>query len=340
MPARSLEALATYTDPFAIYGATGGRRVSDSELESLKTELHVLAVRCGYPDSSRAAYTKFDSEAPGILYREMDIAASEAGRPEVWSFIGCVMAPHIVRWRFPGGSNGTSSDRFGSTRGIIRNTFGRLWWRAHIFQDHESDDRWHLLKELGEDELVQIRERTTVSGFPELAVVIAGSLVRIHAQASSPPARSELIREVMKWLVRYRSIVLFESLEQFELQSLVDTVTNLALHAMTDGREGYVEQIPDVAQSSTAQSTVPVTSGGHRSLREYLESLGLETRDRLDLGGNLWVIGDQSLESVMENLRSQGARFDLRPDGGRGTGYRPAWLFRGLDANSSLSVDS
>ena len=58
----------------------------------------------------------------------------------------------------------------------------------------------------------------------------------------------------------------------------------------------------------------------------YLASLNLDVRDRLDLGGNLWVLGDRDMEVLIAALEGKNLQFKYRPGGGRGTGYAPGWL--------------
>jgi len=343
MPAPlELQLLSDTEDPYAIFGATGGTRVSRDELEELRRGLTQIAEDQGFPDSvGQEKLNLFDSRSAEFLYETADISAAEAARPEVWSFVGCVLVPHLVRWRFPGTAAGTSSDRYASSRGYIRNAFGRLWWRARLLKDAGAEDSFHLIGELGEDELFQITERPSIRGYPPLAVAIGNVLIQAHAASGRSVARSELVREIVKWLVRYRSIVLFESMTEGDLKYTVNTAAQLALTGMTAGEVGAPEIIPPSRSDGTdgssdveVGSTVASDSSGpltNETLAEYLEFLGLDVRDRLDLGGNLWVLGDSSLDTVMAQLGAKGVQFDYRSEGGRGTGYQSAWLFRAIE---------
>ena len=63
-------------------------------------------------------------------------------------------------------------------------------------------------------------------------------------------------------------------------------------------------------------------------LDRVLGGLGFELRDKLGLKGNLWILGDESLRSRIEELSRIGLRFEYRHPGSRGTGHRPAWLLQ------------
>ena len=60
-----------------------------------------------------------------------------------------------MRWRFPGSNDVTSRERFVENNRGVRNTFGRVWWRAHNLYQEGLEDPYMLLDQLGEDELVQ-----------------------------------------------------------------------------------------------------------------------------------------------------------------------------------------
>jgi hypothetical protein len=153
----------------------------------------------------------------------MHITAAEAASQGIWMFIGCILLPDIVRWRFPGDAGGTSRERFlGGNRGL-RNTFGRVWWRAHILKQPEVQQPYQLLYQLGEDELVQIMERPSLAGSPVLARQRCLSFLRALADESGI-MRSELLRDVMKRLPRLLPLMAFDALDGTVLASLVNGV--------------------------------------------------------------------------------------------------------------------
>ena len=136
----------------AIVAPVGGTPVPQRELIELVKKVRTKLSELGYPqESDRSSRKQFDYEIGKLLFEEMDITLGEAARNDVWSFLGCVMMPDAVAWRF----QDRHSARF---KGGIRNTFQRLWWRARVLYDESHDDKFHLTK-LPEDALVQIMER-------------------------------------------------------------------------------------------------------------------------------------------------------------------------------------
>ena len=184
----------------ATYAPTGGNRVNESHLLNVNNTLRECAQRFGYPqplDSYRIR--GFDAASGKVLHEVLGISPSEASHQGTWTFMACIMWPDIVRWRFPGASNITSKDRFlGGNRGL-RNTFGRVWWRAYLLKQPENDHPYELLDLLGEDELVQITERPNIAGSPVLAKQICKTFLEVIARSSSTGiTRSNLLREAMK----------------------------------------------------------------------------------------------------------------------------------------------
>lgn len=64
---------------------------------------------------------------------------------------------------------------------------------------------------------------------------------------------------------------------------------------------------------------------------------GLEFVDKRDSGGNLWVIGGESLKGLMHTLEKRGARFTYKAEGGRATKGRHAWYIPASAAERAIS---
>jgi hypothetical protein len=194
---REASQAATGVDhPELYYTATGGRRIEQQELIRLRESIVRCATTCGYPaDAEEDARAVFDRDASIVLHGAMNISPNEASRPGVWEFITCVLLCDVVRWRFPGGADGTPSERFLAGR---RNTFQRLWWRAFVLSDPGVADPYCLIRLLGEDELVQIMERPFLAGTGPLARAVARQLLDVSAGHRSV-SRRHLIREAQKY---------------------------------------------------------------------------------------------------------------------------------------------
>ena len=205
----------------AIWSAVGGTRIKPQRLERLRELIHAAAEDHGWPSPVRKQtdINRFDSLTAVLLHKNMHIIPGEASKHDVWSFLACVVFPDLVRWRFPGGAEGTSPERY---LGGVRNTFQRLWWRAETLNDPSADNDYRLLQKLGEDELVQIMERPVIAGNMVLARSLARNLsVRF---TKSEGSRMKLMREAAKRLVRHSSLVSFDSMLDQEIDDSVSMV--------------------------------------------------------------------------------------------------------------------
>src|SRR2546423_7701090 len=95
----------------AIYAPTGGNRVEEHFLRELQRQMRDIARQSGYPEVLDGR-SIFDASSGQFLHEHMNITPAEAASQGVWMFMGCVLLPDIVRWRFPGDSGGTSRERF------------------------------------------------------------------------------------------------------------------------------------------------------------------------------------------------------------------------------------
>lgn len=209
----------------ATYAATGGNRADPRALRLLQQAMRETARQYGYPDQPGARQKRdFDAVSSKLLHERMYLTPSEASKAGVWNFITCVLLPDIARWRFPGANDVTSRERFLGKNRALRNTFGRVWWRAHILYQPGAENPYELLDHLGEDELVQIMERPGIAGSPVLAKQICQSFLaacRIDSRISNT---SELLRDAMKRLRRLLPLVSFDALDENGLRQLIDAI--------------------------------------------------------------------------------------------------------------------
>ena len=173
------------------FAATGGTRQTPEQRKELREDIVDLAASVGRMAKARSGdLALFDSEMAAYLRTNQLFATGEALRDDVWTFVGVVLAPEIVWWRF-----GTSRERY---LGGIRNTFQRLWHRGRVLDRGERvKDRWRLIDSLTEDAFVQIMERPSLSADPKLARGLAEAWTR---------ASERYGRESMERLMRYATI--------------------------------------------------------------------------------------------------------------------------------------
>jgi hypothetical protein len=205
----SLEAMSGLSHPRAAPLATGSR-VAVSRVASVREVLLEVAAGHGYPAPlGRSGVADVDRSWSLELHREMRIVPADAAAEGVWSFVALIVAPDLSIWRFPEGAD----DRL---VGRPRNVFRRLWWRCEVLgHDLVGSARG---APLGEDELVQIFERPSLSANPAVARQIAAQVTELPASGA---ARSEIMRDVTKRILRTMPVRNLDVLAEAELASLV-----------------------------------------------------------------------------------------------------------------------
>jgi hypothetical protein len=178
------------------FAATGGIRIADNQLQRLRHGLEALARKHGFGVySRRGSLARFDAETAAWIAQEDIFNSGEALRDDVWNFVGAVLAPDIVHWRF-----GTATERY---VGGVRNTFQRLWMRGHALDRGPHHlQRWQLLEELTEDALVQITERPSIGGDPVLALAIGEAWLRAAGHYGNAAMESIMRRVVLRIRIR------------------------------------------------------------------------------------------------------------------------------------------
>lgn len=172
--------------------------------------MQALADEKGFPSPlDRASVAQFDRPATRILHEVMEIVPADAASEEVWNFVTLVLLPDVATWRFPD----RSTDRM---LGRPRNVFRRLWWRAEIV----GSDLIDISDGLGEDELVNIMERSTLAASPALARAVAQAVVLRGSSVKA--ARSELMRDLAKRVLRAQAVLCIEALDSGAVSELVE----------------------------------------------------------------------------------------------------------------------
>lgn len=291
-----LRELAEPSHPSVSFTPTGGTRISEAALGELAQAVRSLAVECGYPEPrSVAAKDQFDGRLGQLLHRDSGLTASEASRDEVWSFIGCVLLPDVVRWRSPGDAS-PIKNFLGNDRGID-NTFGRCWWAAELLYDDLSpDDPYDVLVALGVDETVGFSRRARAITNRRVAAGLARTVVAIHTAGFEGP-RLELMRDAMKRFLRLGSFVAFEFLTDDELELGMWTLVDASARYLTATADyGYTPpprpviapSKPTLLPRSTSGETEPEPMAAPADADADLSSLLAETE--IDsLGPNRFV---------------------------------------------------
>ncbi|RZU32482.1 DUF6339 family protein [Blastococcus saxobsidens] len=201
--------------PAAVFAATGGRRITQEELQQLRDDVLEVARRAGFPDEGRRQdRVSFDLEVARLLHERCGLVAGEAAVRPIWAFLALVLLPDVSYWRYPR----PPGDRVLGTD-ITRHVWGRLWWRAHLLALPREYDRYQLLETFGEAAFDQIfARRRSIGGSRALVRTIAEIWPAVdHGRV---PEREVLI-DVLKRLSRWGAVVEFESLDDDELRRQV-----------------------------------------------------------------------------------------------------------------------
>lgn len=217
------------------YSAVGGTRFQSEQLQEFRSDLVNVVLDLGFPEqpADRDATRKFDNHLVASLHREMQITSNQASLDGVWQTLTCIVAPDLVRWRFPGATDaGTSLERF---RGGVRNTFQRLWWRAEILGNIPGFEPYTGTAALNEDEIIQIMERPSVRANRRLSqAVCAEFLVRVD---ESGVEREALMRESQKRIIRLLPFLGFDTLDDTTLRRTTSRIVVDAAKALSAARE-------------------------------------------------------------------------------------------------------
>ncbi|MGW4777225.1 DUF6339 family protein [Streptomyces filamentosus] len=208
---RSVEHLrdrSALSHPAVFYAATGGARLPERKLGSLRDAVLACAVEHGYPAKhGRKQAAGFDINVATILHRDSGIIPAEAVAGDLWAFLSLVVLPDVSAWRF----SELHRDRVLGTD-VTRHVFGRLWWRAHLLydEDGEREDLYASLSVLGESDFDQIyARRTSIGGSPHLVRAI----VRVWQTLDIPPnAERQVLRDFLMRVLRLNAFISFDSL--------------------------------------------------------------------------------------------------------------------------------
>ena len=110
--------------------------------------------------------------------------------------------------------------------GRPRNVFRRLWARADVI----GVDLIDAPDGLGEDELVNIFERPTLSANPRVARALAEAIVQ--RGRSTGLARSEVMRDAAKRVLRQQAVISLDVLDDEQLGAVMDRCLLESLDAM------------------------------------------------------------------------------------------------------------
>ena len=178
-----------------------GVQITEKELDDIYHEMLNVAQSLGYP-KKRDKRIDSDGHWAEILHKRMGVTRNEASKTGIWNALSCHYMPNLVAWRWedPNKLPESPSDRWITQEKRERHAFARLWWRAELLKDDEKGaNPYHLLHDLGEDEIVQLMERPELAAHPKICRAIA----KYHLEkAKKKPARDSFRKGVKNLRLR------------------------------------------------------------------------------------------------------------------------------------------
>lgn len=207
---QDLRAAAGTSHPSAAPAPTGGKPVPERILRDLANEVRKVCSDQWPEPVSRTRGADVDRRVGRALADHMNILRPDASNEGVWSFLSLVLLPDIAVMRFP--------DRAEPRLlGGARNVFRRTWERRLVLGDL-SDRIGTNGHRLGEDELVNIFERSRLARSHDLARALATDILEADV-----PNRSVYARELTKFVKRDLGAFSVDALSTGELQALVSS---------------------------------------------------------------------------------------------------------------------
>ncbi len=172
------------------------------------------------------------------LFNNMDkyLTPALASNNDMWAYLNLRVFPDIVVYRWRKKKNDEYSinpERFFK---ITRNYCGTLWWRAYFFCDKSNEkDNWWLLKELSEDNLVAITERTRLRGYPNLPIQLGKKKVEINNLNVTNDFKETLFRKMMVIFLARISCINLHLLESSNQSiQIIENAYNAAYNELID----------------------------------------------------------------------------------------------------------
>jgi hypothetical protein len=210
------------------YSDLNDRKVSAQELlGSAQVVLDIFQEISGSKGFSAKGNLKveFDREVTKVILDVFPMNTFEASLEDTWSFITIRPLADIAIWRFPTDGVRDNWERY---LGLERNTFKRLWWRAHMLGPD-------LASRLKENELIQMFERGATVGSNKLIMerISHGALNNRDELEKLGGKTSDFITECAK---RLRRTLAIQSLELMTIEEQRIYVDERVAEALTTYR--------------------------------------------------------------------------------------------------------
>ena len=198
--------------PGAAPAPTGGPPVPEAVLAEVAAAVRAACADQWPTPVDRARGAPLDRAIGRELVATMRIARPDAANDGVWSFLSLVLLPDIARLRFPERADNR-------LLGGARNVFRRAWERRMVLGEL-SDVVGANGQPLGEDELVNIFERSRLARSHHLVRALAQSILSWEGRN-----RSEYARELTKYVKRDLGAFSIDALDSEAVLGVVDAAS-------------------------------------------------------------------------------------------------------------------
>lgn len=214
-----IESLVNLDPREAIPNSTGGQAATDEDLQQCRSRVRG-AVQAPSTTPGKDGRDLHGIQLGRALCEVINPLPSDAGHEGVWSFLSLYVFPDIVWERWTGevhdGERRLPPDRWiGAQAGRDRNYLKASWYRWSVLGDvMETAD-----PPLGEDEFLNLLERTAVARNRRLVVAAARAVSR---HDSSHGGRMDFTRELMKAISYQTGARSLDLLSDEEIEALVE----------------------------------------------------------------------------------------------------------------------
>lgn len=205
--------LVRIDDPLAYANETGGQAASIEDVHRWRAD--VMARLQNQSTATAQDVARFSAHVGRSISEVIDPLPSDAGHNGVWAYLALRVFPDVLARRWPSSDDGKlSKDRWvGPQLGRDRNYLKVCWrnWRTFgdlLLQGHQL---------LGEDELVQFVERSTLARNPRLLRAAA----KVVLGEGAPKNRMDFTRELTKRISWRSGSILLDLLTDQELEDMV-----------------------------------------------------------------------------------------------------------------------
>ena len=196
--------------------------ITSSHLARLREGVENIATEFGFPDTPITSQKgNFDRAITHWCKESGLLNSSDLINNDVWTALSFSLWADIIYWRF-----GTTENRYVGSR---KNMIQRCWQRAmSLDKGEEAADRWEYVDGLGEDDLVQLMERTVIG----LNKILATSFAKItiaRCKELNANDRKEAIRSATKKIRALNTVIDLSALPdvgliEFHLEEIYDNL--------------------------------------------------------------------------------------------------------------------